>query len=92
MERRKYKYEVYDYSKIGIPKTKIFFRETISNEMWNRLNEGFFSPNDTIKMITDALKEKYAQIAPQYYGTSNYEFEWEVITPDKVWTSYEASY
>ena len=91
----KFKYEKYNYSKIGI-KPKIHFQQIIDNSQYNALGYIFSSNGrDLVNLLTEELKKAYANKMSYdkgiNYSVSDIDFEWTVITPDGTYKSNEAS-
>ena len=88
---KKFKYSVYDYSKIGIPKQRVFCRHVCSFHEWEGLKSCCFNANDAATVLMEALKRETIYVNPQYSFDPNFCYEWEVITPEKSFNFYETS-
>ena len=79
----KYKYENYDYSKVGIKNKKWFLKTTLSNHEFNSLvTLSTVSGKDASKMLTNVLKKSLSKdFKKKINYDPNFEFEWEIVTP-----------
>lgn len=97
MEKNKFNYSIYDYSKIGIKKDRVVFRRTISrfeldfykkNNCFNTINI-----DEIVKQVVNTMKKDYSKKLPRIYHVSpNFNFEWQIITPEKNYVFNETSY
>ena len=81
----KFKYEIYDYSKVGIEKKKFFFRKTLSNYEWKAIKTIAYTPEEAVKALCSELKKVILDKKPNYKYNPNIDLEWELITPEKTY-------
>lgn len=91
----KFKYQRYNYSKIGI-KPKIHFQEIINDLQYSYLGNIFScSGRDLVNILVNELKRGYANKISYdkdiNYSVNDIDFEWTVITPDGTYRSNETS-
>jgi hypothetical protein len=91
----KFKYEKYNYSKIGI-KPKLRFQYSVSEYEYDALKNLFYAENrELANKLAEELKKAYAfrysESRENHYDVSDIDFEWEVITPDRRYKSNETS-
>ena len=87
----KFKYEIYDYSKVGIEKEKFFFRKTLSNHEWKAIKTITYTPEEAAKVLFSELKKAILDKKPNYKYNPNIDLEWEIITPEITYKSNETS-
>ena len=91
----KFKYEKYNYSKIGI-EPKLRFQYSVSEYEYDALKNLFYAENrELANKLAEELKKAYAfrysESCENHYDVSDIDFEWEVITPDRRYKSNETS-
>jgi len=87
----KFKYEIYDYSKVGIEKKKFFFRKMLSNYEWKAIKTIAYTPEEAAKVLFSELKKAILDKKPNYKYNPNIDWEWEIITPERTYKSNETS-
>lgn len=78
----KFKYEKYDYSKVGICEankwSSVYTVETLGDiTAYN---------NDAAKILYEEIKKYYYDKKPNYKYDPNIDWTWELITPVKTYT------
>jgi hypothetical protein len=91
----KFKYEKYNYSKIGI-KPKLRFQYSVSEYEYDALKNIFCAENGKLaNILAEELKKAYAfrysESREKNYDINDIDFEWEVITPVGTFKSDETS-
>ena len=81
----KFKYEIYDYSKVGIEKEKFFFRKMLSNYEWKAIKTIAHTPEEAVKILCSEFKKVFLDKKPNYKYNPNIDWEWEIITPEKTY-------
>lgn len=76
----KYNYKIYDYSLVGIPKKRVFYRYVFSIWEFNIYYNGK-SEIDIATEYVEMLKRQDVK-GRIYKNDPNYYFEWEIITPN----------
>ena len=82
----KYNYKIYDYSLAGIPKKRVFSRYIFTKWEFELFKKYFFGCKTekelAYKYVEYVKKNSYFK---RIYGNDpNYYFEWEIITPNKI--------
>lgn len=90
----KFKYERYDYTKVLKRKINICYR--ITELEYEALNSAFrVNGEELIETFVRLLKRsyinKYAGKDSYKYGINDFNWEWEVITPERTYKSNETS-
>lgn len=91
----KFKYEKYNYSKIGI-KSKLCFEYVDSHYEYDSLRTISSCENmDLVHKLFDELKRAYASSYSVEYRKKNevsdIDFEWTITTPGEIYKSNETS-
>jgi hypothetical protein len=81
----KYKYQIYDYSKVGIEKKKFFVRKELTNQEWETIKTITYTPDDAALVLYRELKKVYYDAKPNYKYDPNIDWDWEIITPEKTY-------
>jgi hypothetical protein len=88
----KFKYEIYDYSKVGIPKTRVLHRKCVSLWEYNALRNAHYSKSEMAEFMFKSLKKKFEMNRPKIYDYSpNFNFDYEIIIRDETYTFHETS-
>ena len=91
----KFKYEKYDYAKIGIKK-KLFFRQIFNNTECDALGRIFHcNGSELMNVLTNHIKKNYIsernRFSEKNYSIDDFDWEWEIITPERTYKSNETS-
>ena len=91
----KFKYEKYNYSKIGI-KPKLRFRYMVSELEYEPLRNIFNAENGELaNKLAEGLKKvyafRYSKSREKHYDVNDIDFEWEIIIPGRRYKSNETS-
>ena len=88
----KFKYDIYDYSKVGIPRTRVLIMRTISMWEYEILRNWYFNKREIAERIYRELKTNFEMNRPTIYDYSpNYYFEYNVKICDETYKFYETS-
>jgi len=91
----KFNYKIYDYSKIGIPKERVFYRRAYSEWEVDYLKRNCFnnlSNQQIAEKLVESLKDNLYNNGPWVYKDSpNFDFEWEIIMPEKTFNFHDTS-
>lgn len=88
----KYKYEIYDYSKIGIKKERVLFRRMVSLFEYECLKDFYESKSEMVDDIFKKLKSNFEANRPKIYDYSpNFIFDYEIIIKNEIYTFHETS-
>ena len=91
----KFKFEKYDYAKIGIKK-KFHLRQVLGRTHYQALGNIFHCyGRDLAETLVGHLKESYKNLSENGTKISDYDvscdWEWEIITPEGTYKSNETS-
>lgn len=91
----KFKYEKYDYAKIGIKK-KFYFQRVLTQHEHESLGTVFnCSGKELMDMLVANLKDSYvfniSMNEKKDYKIDDFDWEWKIITPEGTYRSNEAS-
>ena len=88
----KFKYDIYDYSKVGIDRVKVYHRHVCDfweMDIFKRLK---YSENEYAEIIFKELKRRFEENMPSIYKYSpNFDFIYEIIFPEKTYIFNETS-
>jgi hypothetical protein len=91
----KYKYESYDYSKVGI-KEKVCFSHEFTQRDYELLGTLFNARGEElVNALLSQLKNSYTNVKSKFnkknYKIDDFNWEWEIITPERTYKSNETS-
>lgn len=86
----KYKYNIYDYSVVGIPKTKAYCMRQISSYEWEALKR-YFKPEEIINKIREDFKNNWYKDNNVNRINPNVLFYFAILTPEKTYEFHETS-
>ena len=88
----KFKYKIYDYSKVGIPRTRVLLRRIISIWEYEILRNWYFSKSEIAEKVYKELKTEFERNRPTIYEYSpNFNFDYEIIIGDETYIFHETS-
>ena len=82
----KFKYEIYDYSKIGFKKKNALFRKILTEVEWKSIKSMGRTPEDSVLVLYRELKNTFFSEHPNYKYDPNIDWYWEIETPDKTYS------
>ena len=88
----KYKYEIYDYSKVGIRKTNVLHRKCVSLWEQNALRSLYHSDIEIADYFFRKLKDSFEKSRPKIYDYSpNFNFDYDILIGNKKYQFHETS-
>jgi len=88
----KFKYEIYDYSKVGIPRTRVLHRKCVSLWEHNAFKNAHYSNWKMAEYMFNSLKTKFERNRPKIYDYSpNFNFDYEIIIGNETYKFHETS-
>ena len=88
----KFKYDIYDYSKVGIPRTRILHRKVVGIWEYEILRNWYFTKSEMAENVFKDLKAKFEMNKPTIYDYSpNYDLDYEIIIGDETYNFHETS-
>ena len=85
----KFKFEVYDYSKVGMPKRIVYYRKQLTNSEWCVLKNVSKTQEGAIRVLIDSIRREMLEHKPYYAYDPNYTFEWRIDTPEETYRLHE---
>ena len=87
----KFKFSVYDYSKIGIPKRILYYARRLTEQEWDILKNISYTKEGAIQILINEVRQEMIYHYPSLTYDPNFDFRWKIETPEKTYRSNETS-